>query len=69
MVISKRKRREIAPIIMLSKHIKGLSNSRQAFFYCLIVNYLGASPRGIERKIILASRQASEHLNLDYRVK
>ena len=34
------------------------------------VNYLGASPRGIQRKIqSYISTQASEHLNLDYRVK
>ena len=34
-----------------------------------IVNYLRASSRGIGWKIILNSGQASEHLNLDYRVK
>lgn len=34
-----------------------------------IVNYLGASLQGIGRKIILMSGQASEYLNLDYRVK
>ncbi|MBQ0735642.1 amidohydrolase family protein [Aquimarina celericrescens] len=34
----------------------------------IIVNYPGASPRGIGWKLILISRQVTEHLNLDYRV-
>jgi hypothetical protein len=33
------------------------------------VNYLEVSPRGIYSKIIKNSKQASEHSNLDYRVK
>jgi hypothetical protein len=37
-------------------------------FKAQLVNYLGASPRGIYRKNIKNSRQASEHSNLDYRV-
>ena len=34
-----------------------------------VINDLGTSPRGIIGNNILISRQASEHLNLDYRVK
>ncbi len=33
------------------------------------VNYSGTIPQGIGWKLILISRQATEHLNLDYQVK